>query len=603
MRRRQECAMPDLLPAILRPALLLGLVCLRLAASEAAATPDELRAKAEALRALGETAMAEMGATPARAIDAALAFSQVLAIDRKLGDSDDEANTEANLFWCKKHMDLDDLKVFLAKRASGVQVQVPEASATDQPVTADQAEAYFTRAEAYAKAHPDRPLQVAVRYFEVAERFQGTPFALSAQRLSLEAQQRAMAQEKGQGGKAADTLFTKPAEVAESGARRPVPAADALKAATATIKDTFKEEYAQARHAKRGAFPAKLIAQALATSDDATMRYALLDQAREQAIAGADPVQALAAVDQIAAGFTGSDALPARKQALGRIHLPAAQGMLKLLDNPEDADANTVVGRFYACELQQWPVALPLLQHGGDAALKKLATMELSNPEGGPRQGEIADGWYEQARKASEGKDALLAHALTWYRLAITTLDGMSKSAADKRIADILGTILMDGITDWNNLTAAQWERVRSPIVEVAVGKARNEVPPTAHPAGPYRILPQPADTWSVLAMGMDDPVTWRGDAQKAVGAFQAGELVMALGAEVPRRLGDVDKAQPLALMAATDLSIKPAAGAFGNGGGGGGRRGGGFGGNGPGGGILPGKGAIRVKFMAIEGQ
>ncbi len=231
--------------------------------------------------------------------------------------------------------------------------------------------------------------------------------------------------------------------------------------------------------------------------------------------------------------------------------------------------------------------------------------MELSSPEGGPRQAEIADGWYEQARKAGDGKtgeskDALLAHALQWYRQAITTLDGMSKSAADKRIADILGTILMDGITDWNNLTAAQWERVRSPIVEVAVGKARNEVPPTAHPAGPYRILPQPADTWSVLAMGMDDPVTWRGDAQKAVGAFQAGELVMALGAELPRRLGDVDKAQPLALMAATDLSIKPAAGAFGNGGGG---RRGGFGGGGSGGGTLPGKGVIRVKFMAIEGQ
>ena len=45
--------------------------------------------------------------------------------------------------------------------------------------------------------------------------------------------------------------------------------------------------------------------------------------------------------------------------------------------------------------------------------------------------------------------------------------------------------ILLEGSTDRSNLTAAQWERVRSPIVEVAVGKARTAAAAAGLPQRP----------------------------------------------------------------------------------------------------------------------
>ena len=581
--------------------LLLVACLIGCAARLASAEDPALRSQADALVAAGMAAMKESSSTPGRAVDAILLFDQVLALDKKLGDIDQECDVQANIFWCRKHLNIDEVKTYLAQKGSTkpADAVLAELKASgDQALPASDAETYFTRAHTYAQEHPDRPLQIAIRYFEVAERFQGTPSGLNAQRLSLEAQQLAISQESHQ----AETLYSRHEAAGDPGARAAVPGADALKTATASIKDTFKGEFAATRHHDRLLLVAKLIAQAAATSDDAAMRYALLDQARELAIGAADASDLLAVCDQLAAGFTGIDALALKKAALGRIHsLPAAGAMIRLLAAPDDADANAIVGRYYGIELQQWPTALPLLARGGDAALKKLATMELSAPTAAEHQAEIGDGWYEQARKGGEaGRDALYARALHWYELCEGTLTGMSKTATGKHIQEIKGLILMNGITDWDNLTQAQWDRIRSPVFEVAMGKARNEVPAQAIPDYPARILASPGDSWHISAMGQDVAVTAKGDPQRTVGGFAAGELVMALGAGMPSRISELTQAMPLSLMAATTASVGPQPGA--GGGGGGGRRGGGGGGRAAAQ-ITPGSGAIRVKFLAIDGH
>jgi hypothetical protein len=574
--------------------LLCGLACVLPAAEDAT-----LRSQADALLSAAMAAMKESSATPGRAVDAILLFDQVLALDKKLGDVDQECDMQANIFWCRKHLNLDEVKTYLAQKGSTkpAEAVLAELKANgDQALPASDAETYFTRAHTYAQEHPERPLQIAIRYFEVAERFQGTPSGLNAQRLSLEAQQLAISQESHQ----AETLFSKHEASSDPGARAAVPGAEALKTATASIKDTFKAEFAATRHHDRLALVAKLIAQAAATSDDPVMRYALLDQARELAISAADASDLLAACDQLAAGFSGTDAAGLKKAALARIHsLPAAAAMIRLLTAADDADANTIVGRYYAIDLQQWPTALPLLARGGDAGLKKLASMELSAPSAADHQAEIGDGWYEQAKKGNDAsRDALYARALHWYEQAEGALTGMSKTAAGKHIQEIKGLILMNGITDWDNLTQAQWDRIHGPVFEVAMSKPRNEVPAQAIPDYPARILASPTDSWHISAMGQDVTVTAKGDAQRTVGGFAAGELVMELGTGMPSRLSELTQAMPLCLMAATSVTAGPQAGA--GGGGGGGRRGGG-GGAQAAARITPGNGVIRVKFLAVD--
>jgi hypothetical protein len=580
------------------PLLILCLMMGGPAAALPGAEDATLRSQADALVSAAMAAMKESSATPGRAVDAILLFDQVLALDKKLGDVDQECDMQANIFWCRKHLSIDEVKTYLAQKGSTkpAEAVLAELKASgDQALPASDAETYFTRARTYAQEHPDRPLQIAIRYFEVAERFQGTPSGLNAQRLSLEAQQLAISQESHQ----AETLFSRHEAAGDPGARAAVPGADALKAATLSIKDTFKGEFAATRHHDRLLLVAKLIAQAAATGDDPAMRYALLDQAREQAIAAADASGLLAACDQLAALYSGIDGAAAKKAALGRIHsLPAAAAMIKLLTAPDDPDANAIVGRYYAIDLQQWPTALPLLARGGEPALKKLAGMELSAPTAAEHQAEIGDGWYEQAKKGGEaGRDVLYARALHWYEQAEAALTGMSKTTTGKRIQEIKGVILMNGITDWDNLTQAQWDRIRSPVFEVAMGKARNEVPAQAIPDYPARILASPGDSWRISAMGQDVAVTAKGDPQRTVGGFAAGELVMELGAGMPSRLGELAQAMPLSLMAATSVTTGAQPGA---GGAGGGRRGGGGGGRAAAQ-ITPVSGAIRVKFLAID--
>jgi hypothetical protein len=561
-----------------------------------AADTATMRTQADTLLAAGMTAMKESSTTPSRAIDAILLFDQVLVLDKSLGDIDQECDVQANIFWCKKHLNLDEVKALLAAkgdttRATAVLTRLNDTQ--EAAVPASDAEAYFTRAQAYAKDHPDRPLQIAVRYFEVAERFQGTPSSLNAQRLSLEAQQQAMALESHQ----TDTLFSAHAAPVAAGTRQPVPTAEAIKAADKVIKDTFKDDFAKTRHAARLALVGKLATQASTTTDDAAMRYALLVQARDLAILIGDAPDVLSITDQLCAGFAEGEAPAAKKQALARIHtLPAAAMMIRLLANPDDAEANTAVGRYYGLDLQEWPTALPLLARGGDAPLKKLAEMELAAPTVAERQAEIGDGWYAESKKASDTvKDALYARALHWYEQAEGSLTGMGKTTTSKHIAEIRALILKEGITDWSNLSPAQWERVRAPVVEVAMSKPRTEVPAALTADAPVRLLPNPTDTWHVLVGGKDDPVSYKGDAQNQVGGFQAGELLMALGAGMPERFSDLSQAGPVALMAATAVTVGPGA----NGRqGGGGRRGGGGGALNA---AMPGQGVVRVKFMAID--
>src|SRR5579862_6944958 len=144
--------------------------------------------EAEQLVAAGKQAMQDSNADPSRSVAAAVSFSKAIKYYEAAGDIDRVCDLEANIFWCKKRMNVDDVKAFVAQKSGDK--SVAEALAKADAVATRQkrkteAKNYFDRAEKYAKEHPGDYEQFSVHYFEVAERFVGTDLSLQAQKLSL----------------------------------------------------------------------------------------------------------------------------------------------------------------------------------------------------------------------------------------------------------------------------------------------------------------------------------------------------------------------------------------------------------------------------------
>ena len=94
------------------------------------------------------------------------------------------------------------------------------------------------------------------------------------------------------------------------------PSAQKIQQAEQTVREKFKGEYEQATSASGKARLAKLLFEAgEATGEDSDLRFVLLGEARDLAVAAGDSVLALQAIDQIAA-FYQLDATPMKIAAL-----------------------------------------------------------------------------------------------------------------------------------------------------------------------------------------------------------------------------------------------------------------------------------------------
>jgi hypothetical protein len=129
---------------------------------------------------------------PAKTVAAALEFTQLLDYYKEKGNTDQVCEMQANVYWCKKRMNLESLRTYVAAKGASAQALATRAEEiVSIEVPKDQADAYFERAEKFSKEHPAAQLAIAIRYFEVADRFTGTGVSLKAQRASLDAIQKA----------------------------------------------------------------------------------------------------------------------------------------------------------------------------------------------------------------------------------------------------------------------------------------------------------------------------------------------------------------------------------------------------------------------------
>ena len=106
--------------------------------------------------------------------------------------------------------------------------------------------------------------------------------------------------------------------------------------------------------------------------------------------------------------------------------------------NPQDAEANLELGKYYAVLKHRWEKALPYLAGSSDAALKPLALDDLARPKDPHRQLALADGWWNLASTEKEPTQlALQRRAIYWYDQALPKLAGLSRTKAQRRIDQV----------------------------------------------------------------------------------------------------------------------------------------------------------------------
>ncbi len=426
----------------------------------AALTPHLFAEDADEVRERGVTALKESQANPRAIVDAARFFVKAGELYNTAGNEEKVVEMNSFLYWCKKKMTLEDIDAFTKGGEAHVTSKL---EAVEKAVPKDDAQKVFDRAEQFAKTYSNEHLLIAVRFFEVADRFKGTDAALRAMDRSL----KELLQEKSGAVKTvAQPTTAKAADTTAADAgKRPIPPADALKAAEKLVRDLFKEDFAKRDAASRLALAAKLLQQADENKTDAAAEYVCLHEARDAAVIGGDAAKAVETQTRLRDGFKtdcaatlldlkkletsaksaesatalvsllareaetalaaadfdaavrfnshAEDLLPLSKDAALKARMKteiprvqaikkesvAALAAQKTLATKPDDAEANLVAGKFALLLGDAEKGMALLAKSKDGVLAALAKSELSPPTDAAEQTKLADGWLDRAEK------------------------------------------------------------------------------------------------------------------------------------------------------------------------------------------------------------
>ncbi len=185
---------------------------------------------------------------------------------------------------------------------------------------------------------------------------------------------------------------------------------------------------------------------------------AAAEQAAEQAADASRFDIALALCDAAskAAGTLASDS-QAKKEAIERVarrrrdfvamqtaSAAALEAKSTLDKDPDNAEANSALGRWYCLFKRDWDRGLPLLAKGQDAALKSPAERELTAELQLRPQLMVADRWWDAGQKETGiVRDSLLLHAGEIYRLMLPNVESKKKKTGiEKRLAEVQSIVV-----------------------------------------------------------------------------------------------------------------------------------------------------------------
>ncbi len=506
------------------------------------ADDPDLRQQAKLAVEAGNTAMKAADSGDAnQLIEAAICFAKALKTYEKLNDVEAVTEMNSNIFWCKKKMN-DKVLIAYNQRKSGAAPTVkagdpapvrPAQSAEDRALIAkidevenrkvavNEATTYFTRAEKFAKENPDKYLQLAIRWFEIAERFRDSSEGKKAQSLLLDVQRKLnddlakRANALDDRAKALqgehDNYFDKKPVV--KGSRSTPPSTEEQRSLATSLKSTtYKADYAKTRPEEKNAFARKLYSQALKTTDDAKARYVMLSESARLALEGENCWLVITAYNQLESDFEATNAAELKKLAFQRASQAVYKYALKLLENSKDPVASANLGRNF-CIGGYWKDGLGLLAAGDHADLKKVATLERIGMDSPGQKVEVADLWYDLAKKTSAPpeKEAYLRHAHGLYHEAIKKVEGLSKERVAQRITE-LDKVFPPPVKDWKSLTVPQWEAIKAPVVEIEGKRGKVDSGTVLETGKKYRVIAHPSDRWKVTTDYRNFECDWKGN-------------------------------------------------------------------------------------------
>src|SRR5262249_34930191 len=105
-----------------------------------------------------------------------------------------------------------------------------------------------------------------------------------------------------------------------------------------------------------------------------------------------------------------------------------------LKSDPDDPDANLIVGKYLCFFRNDWGNGLPRINRSKEKVLKALADNEAAKSMTVKEQAALGDGWYDfSMTEAGIAKANILRRALYWYQKAAPGLSGFSKTKVTGR--------------------------------------------------------------------------------------------------------------------------------------------------------------------------
>ncbi|PAY20217.1 hypothetical protein CKO51_07210 [Rhodopirellula sp. SM50] len=120
------------------------------------------------------------------------------------------------------------------------------------------------------------------------------------------------------------------------------------------------------------------------------------------------------------------------------------RGLTSLESNPDDADAQSAVGKYLCLVENRWADGLPRLAAGSDPLYREAASNELTLSNAEMTELQVADGWFKiiDSSESSFEKRSLANHAKSFYQSARLKTAGLEVRKIDQRliVLNALGT-------------------------------------------------------------------------------------------------------------------------------------------------------------------
>lgn len=259
------------------------------------------------------------------------------ALFEKAGNNEKAANANSSIYWARKRMTVADLGISPPAEVSA------KLESVSKPIPDTQAADMLSKAEAFAKAHSEDHLAIAIRFFEIADRFPLSEHGRRAMKTSL----------------------------------------DEMQKSTVAVVKLKLDSVKGLPPDKAFASGTKVVMGFIADDDYAAAEAAAIEVNSNMIKFGIPNL-----VNRAAYNLSWVKKLKTEFAAL-------VGDIATLRNDPENPAANTALGKFFCLSKRDWVGGIPNLLRCSDKALANLARLESSSPATDADFDALSEGWQK----------------------------------------------------------------------------------------------------------------------------------------------------------------------------------------------------------------